>query len=358
MSRIALVHYTAPPVIGGVERILAEQSQTLHTLGHEVSLFTKCDESLATFDVVIVHNVFTMPFNLQLTASLRSMARATPHIRWINWVHDVAAINPHYAHLPWEQPNHQQLTLPPPHCHHVAVSAVRQNDYAQATGLSLDQIQVIPNGVDTAGLLGLTNHVRLLTDHLQLWQRDIILVHPTRIVRRKNIELGLQITGALRDDKINVAYLVTGAPDPHNSDHRAYSEELSRLIADLDLHDHTFFVGQRGPLADTDIRSLYALSDALLFPSISEGFGLPVIEATLHDLPVFCSEIPAHTEVAPPTAHFFALDDDPAQIAAAIASDPDVLRRSNRRTLHFRHDWSHIASDYLEPLLSKAIPER
>lgn len=41
--RIALLHYTKPPVIGGVERVIADQAQALRELGHEVVVVNRED---------------------------------------------------------------------------------------------------------------------------------------------------------------------------------------------------------------------------------------------------------------------------------------------------------------------------
>ncbi len=349
--RISLVHYSLPPTIGGVERIIAEQATALRSLGHEVALFTTCHADLASSDAILVHNVFSMPFNLPLTAALRALAETTPHIRWFNWLHDVAAVNPHYADLPWRTPELAQLNQPPANCTHIAVSEVTKQGYATATGLPLDAIQVVPNGVDTAAVLGLTTHVRLLASEYRLWERQLVLLHPARLVRRKNIHLGLRITAALRDLGLDVAYLVSGAPDPHNAEYAAYAQELADLVGTLRLEPHAHLLGAFGPLSEADIRCLYVLSDGLIFPSLTEGFGLPLIEATLHDLPIFCSDIPTHREVAPPTAHFFKLDTAPSSIAKDIAADATLLRRSARRAYYLTHDWSQVAVTHLLPLL-------
>ena len=42
------------------------------------------------------------------------------------------------------------------------------------------------------------------------------------------------------------------------------------------------------------MRDLYLLSDCLFFPSRHEGFGLPVLEAAMHRMPVWCQDIPAY----------------------------------------------------------------
>jgi mannosylglucosylglycerate synthase len=358
--RIALIHYTAPPTIGGVERILAEQATLFQRHGHTVKLITgntaqilsELQPQHASYDLIIAHNVFTMPFDLELTRSLRQIAEQST-ARWINWVHDVAAVNPHYAHLPWEKPEYQTLRQAPPCCTHVAVSDVRQVQYQSVTKLPSEQIHIIPNGVDVQKILGLTDRVHQWVRSYQLWEKDFILVHPTRLVRRKNIELGLQITAALsHHQQLKVAYLITGAPDPHNADTLRYSEELRALSAQLGLQHSAYFLGDSGPLTDDDVRSLYTVSDALLFPSLSEGFGLPIVEAALHGLPVFCSDIPAHREIGQSVANFFDLDEDPGLIAFGISEHPEVTARYLRRSaLASWLDWDCIMQRHLMPLL-------
>jgi mannosylglucosylglycerate synthase len=320
--RIALVHYTAPPAIGGVERILAEHARLFQQHGHSVDFVTEFTPALADYDVVMIHNVLTMPFNPKFSDQLREMMVSRPEVRWINWVHDVAKVNPQYAHLPW-------TAEPPPNCIHVAVSELRKQEYAAAVGLPPSEVSVVPNGIDCARVLGLTDAVC----GMNLWQAGTVLFHPTRLVRRKNIELGLKVTAALKD----AVYVVTAAPDPHNADHRAYFSELQALCDDLKLGERVKFVGA---VSDDDIRSLYRLSDALFFPSKSEGFGLPLLEARLHGLPVYCSDIPAHREVG--GDEYFGLDDEPEEIAERLAADVRVKDRMERRRLYAQHDWSAI----------------
>ena len=356
--RIAIVHYTAPPVIGGVERIVGEQASALAARGHKVDLVCgSCDEVMARLsggghEAVIVHNVFTMPFDLKLTAALWQIAAARPDVRFINWIHDVAAVNPSYAHLPWDQPEMQMLKEPP-RALHVAVSEVRRFEYLAMTRLPEDQCRIIPNGVDVAGILGLTARVSALVEELRLWDRDYVLVHPTRVLRRKNIELGLRVVHALQDLGLDAAYLITGAPDAHQADGAEYGAELRSDIEELGLRDSAFFVGEKASLSNDDVRGLYAVSDALLFPSKAEGFGLPVVEAGLHGVPVFCSDIPAHREVGQCIASYFDLDEDPALIAHSITAHPVVEARYVRRmTLAGWLDWPRICLAHIEPLLN------
>ena len=54
-----------------------------------------------------------------------------------------------------------------------------------------------------------------------------------------------------------------------------------------------------GRLSDIDLCGYYQHCDALLFPSIAEGFGLPPLEAMASGCPVRVADLPAHNEVAP-----------------------------------------------------------
>jgi glycosyltransferase involved in cell wall biosynthesis len=68
-------------------------------------------------------------------------------------------------------------------------------------------------------------------------------------------------------------------------------------------------------LTDIEVAQLYGAADALLFPTLEEGFGLPVIEAFASGLPVVASDIPVVREVAGGAA-VLADPRDPAALAA------------------------------------------
>lgn len=344
--RLAILHYTHSPVIGGVERVIRDQAAALRLMGHAVDILDHAQWKKAVhsdFAAVIVHNVFTMPFNLEWTRELTALAEAETGIRWINWVHDVAAINPHYAHI--------DLNEPVPNAQHVAVSEVRRQDYASATGLPLESIRVIPNGLDFAAVLGLTPRIA----ELRLWEHNLVLAHPTRLIRRKNLELGIRTTAKLRQAGCDILYAVTGAPDPHQADGKAYFKELKNLAEEMGAGDSLLWLGETDPLSDEDVRSLYVVADALFFPSTGEGFGLPLIESLAHRLPIFCSDLAVHREVLGKAGRYFGVDEKPdvisAQIMHWLTTDTVV---HHRRQLWREHDMVKICQEHLEPLLLTA----
>jgi glycosyltransferase involved in cell wall biosynthesis len=76
--------------------------------------------------------------------------------------------------------------------------------------------------------------------------------------------------------------------------------------------------------SDTDLEYLYQKATALIFASIIEGFGLPIVEAMQRGLPVLCSDIPVFREIADGKANFFSLEstDELAEIIFQASQTP------------------------------------
>jgi glycosyltransferase involved in cell wall biosynthesis len=83
-------------------------------------------------------------------------------------------------------------------------------------------------------------------------------------------------------------------------------------------------VVELGGVYDEDLRALYSGAVALVFPSIHEGFGWPVIEAQACGCPVFASNRPPLPEVGGAGAFYFD-PEDPGGAAAVIAAGLDRL---------------------------------
>jgi glycosyltransferase involved in cell wall biosynthesis len=204
-----------------------------------------------------------------------------------------------------------------------------------------------------------------------------LLLLPVRITPRKNLELALHALAALRESWPDAALVVTGPPGPHNPANRAYFERLLNLRSELGLDGRAHFLAERslakqshtensarpeiprgpaqqGPdyLPDAVIADFYRLADALLLPSREEGFGIPVLEAGLAGLPVFCADIPPLRALAGDQATYFSPEADPAALASAIArrlaDDPVYeLRRRVRRDF----TWEGVYARQIAPLL-------
>jgi glycosyltransferase involved in cell wall biosynthesis len=97
-------------------------------------------------------------------------------------------------------------------------------------------------------------------------------------------------------------------------------------------------------VSSEDLEGLYGLAAAFVFPSLAEGFGLPVLEAMARGVPVACSDATSLPEVAGDAALLFD-PHDPEAIAAAlrrIPAEAERLRAAGlERVAHFT--WERCA---------------
>src|SRR5205823_12245107 len=105
-----------------------------------------------------------------------------------------------------------------------------------------------------------------------------------------------------------------------------------------------------GQVGSEDLEALYAAAEALVFPSLYEGFGLPVLEAMRRGLPVVTAAVSSLPEVGGEAAVF--VDDplDPEALAAALEralSDRDRLRTLGQAQAA-RFTWDRTAAGVAE----------
>ncbi|SCB36316.1 MSMEG_0565 family glycosyltransferase [Rhizobium hainanense] len=132
-------------------------------------------------------------------------------------------------------------------------------------------------------------------------------------------------------------------------DHSGYQAEFNK---ELNGSPHlASAVSLLGAVADEDMPALFRRADALVFPSVKEGFGLVVLEAMASDVPVVLSSIAPFTEYVPPDAAVWCDPLKPASIADAMlaALSENVRRRSVKagRKVAARHDWRSTALAHL-----------
>ena len=92
-----------------------------------------------------------------------------------------------------------------------------------------------------------------------------------------------------------------------------------KILADAALHGVSDRVVVTGPVSQPDKDWYYANCEAFLFPSLAEGFGLPVIEAMQHGKPVFLSTLTSLPEVGADAAYYFN-DFEPDSMAEVFAN--------------------------------------
>lgn len=115
------------------------------------------------------------------------------------------------------------------------------------------------------------------------------------------------------------------------------AEVLSFLRSASDLTDH---VTLASGLSTPALRQLMAGAEALLMPSLAEGFGLPIVEALAQGTPVLASDIPAHREAGAGGNVTYLPPADEARWTEAILAQKYAHRLYQGQKEYFQKDWA------------------
>ncbi len=106
------------------------------------------------------------------------------------------------------------------------------------------------------------------------------ILHVGVLEKRKNLTFLIRVVHEIRKTH-DVKLLLVGRPNPkifNNSE-----KEILDTIAELNMQDHVVFAGY---VPDEDLPTLYKGALVYAFPSIYEGFGIPILEAFHYQVPV------------------------------------------------------------------------
>lgn len=130
----------------------------------------------------------------------------------------------------------------------------------------------------------------------------------------------------------------------------SYAKEIEEKVTELGLQEQVHLCGM---ISDQDKYWLYSNCEAFLFPSIAEGFGLPVIEAMLVGKPVFLSKYTCLPEVGGEQAYYwdsFETDHMVEVLKLNLKSylqDQDRISEEIKEYAH-KFSWDHSIQQYLK----------
>jgi glycosyltransferase involved in cell wall biosynthesis len=174
-----------------------------------------------------------------------------------------------------------------------------------------------------------------LRTRLSLGDRPVVL-SPSAKRPHKNLARLLHALAAIAPAR-RPRLVIPGYPTPYEAELRALASTLG-IAADVRMPAWV-------PAAD--LEGLYALAAAVVFPSLYEGFGLPVLEAMARGVPVACSNRSSLPEVAGEAALLFDPEDvDAIRAATERLLDDAELRerlRAAGREQAARFSWERTA---------------
>lgn len=225
-----------------------------------------------------------------------------------------------------------------------APSQATRSDIRRFYGVELPAEAILPHGVG-AQFFSLAGRPR--PPGVDLPDRYILHVGVRR--PHKNQRVLVEALSALRANHPDLGLVLIGQPDPR------FPDEVGELVVALGLSDH---VRRYTHVDDEVLLDLHANAAVFAYPSLVEGFGMPILEAMAAGLLVVASDAEAVQEVADGGALIVPalMTDRWAQALDQVLSDPHFAQdlRERARAVAARHTWARSAERTLAVLASAA----
>jgi glycosyltransferase involved in cell wall biosynthesis len=214
------------------------------------------------------------------------------------------------------------------------VSEFSKQDIAKKVGVPLKKIRVIPNGLrepnpedpsleaELKNKFNLDSNFVLNVGGIHERKNIVRLVHAfAGLVNEKGYPGKLLITGS-----------VSGAP---------YQEKMKKIcdaaVSATGMENKIVFTGY---VSEIELDSLFRMAEVLIYPSLYEGFGIPILEAMKLELPVITSSVTAMPEVAG---------------GAAYLADPNMQNKELQEQMKAKgreragaYTWQNVSEKYLK----------
>jgi glycosyltransferase involved in cell wall biosynthesis len=219
----------------------------------------------------------------------------------------------------------------------IAISDATRQDLLRHFSIAAEQVTTIPLAADPCFQPQPQSAIEAVRQKYNLPARYLFYLGINK--PHKNLVRLIEATAQLAP--LPLPLVIAGAWDERYPEPKARAEALG-------VSDQVRFLG---PVDDADLPALYSGCTLFVFPSLYEGFGLPVLEAMACGAPVACSNASSLPEVTADAALLFDPLDVNAIAAAIQRGLEDVdLRRSLaeqgvRQAAQF--SWSRTAAETL-----------
>jgi len=386
--RIAQLHYTSAPCIGGVEAMIDRQTEVIRSLGHRtryvvgrgdapagseicrieamlppvrgkgdtglpdrddtgvVALESQLRPALRGCDQCWVHNILTLNLHPTLTRAVTNLMAEMRAVRWVIWAYDLS--NASAFARGFSIADRETIRVASAGAAVVTISGARRTEIAQFFGLMADQVRVVPPPLVVAEWMGVSDATVAVMDALSLPDAFPVVFVPAKLLPHKNLALAVRVAAALRYRAERPLMILSAASSPHEAGvSRETAAVIGELASELGVDDVVHLVPDvLGSVATrATVRDLMLLSDVVFLSSVEEGYGMPVLEAAALRVPVLCADIPAFREAGGSAAEYFGLDVDPESVAERIVAIAMSAANHRRRVAlqSLREFSQHIA---------------
>ncbi|MEC8010470.1 MAG: glycosyltransferase family 1 protein [Pseudomonadota bacterium] len=216
-------------------------------------------------------------------------------------------------------------------CHVNTISSFVRDEVCEYLTLQKSEINVIYNG-------GIENKT-IEASKVQLQNHNPFLFSIGEFLEKKNFLVLLEMLLALPDYQLVIAGKNT----------TPYAEQFIEKTKTLGINDRVQLLGH---ITNEERHWLYSNMTAFVFPSKTEGFGLPIIEAMAYAKPVFCSNLTSLPEVGGSFPYYWNNFDAKQMASVVVEGLKDFNKSSEHGLLSQKHaetfNWNRAAEEYLE----------
>ena len=208
----------------------------------------------------------------------------------------------------------------------ITVSEFSRQRLLQHTGVAEERVVVIPNGVGRQFSVVSSDRQAEVRERLKLPSHYVLYVGS--LEPRKNLTGLLEAWRQLPVTQWGLSLVLVGGSGGQFQSVNLVNDLPSVVVA--------------GYVSDTDLPAVYAAAELFVYPSLYEGFGLPVLEAMACGTPVVCSNSSALPEAAA-DAGVLVDPHDPAAIAEGmrrVIDDPALQAELRQRGLQRARDYT------------------
>ena len=235
------------------------------------------------------------------------------------------------------------------------VSEASRSVLSRRLGIPAKRLAVVGEAADAAFYPRSEADVMAAYSAVGVKRSDSVVVYAAGINPHKNIGTLVRAFAALRvTNGSNPKLVIAGALE--DDTYISAAAPLRRDIRACDAEDR---IRLPGFVSDDVLAGLYSGAAAAVVPSLSEGFGLPAVEAAACGAPVLLSDLPAHRETLRGAALYFAPQDRPGLERLLVWALREPLRDSvgaEGREMVARLSWEDAAFDLRGLIGARALP--
>jgi glycosyltransferase involved in cell wall biosynthesis len=223
-----------------------------------------------------------------------------------------------------------------------AVIVLSKREYADALkyGVKKNRLHLIPVGINVTEYAPFPKNSNTLR-----------VLFVGRITRNRNIEPIIRAAEIIKKShlKQKIIFVIVGGEVKTSSTSRSgYIDELKQLAKNLGVSDIVDFTG---PKYGKDLKDQYRKADIFVYTSISENFGLPILEAAAAGLPIISTSVGIVPEIIIDGVNGFLIEGKPQEIANRISDLLNAGRRNRfgeltKERVQKNFDWNEIMRKY------------